>query len=68
MSTSRCLMCDEEFASFWYSQNVPGSYCFDCIDVVVELHEFFERYNMELVSTLSDVASKGYDFNHKKAC
>lgn len=65
---NKCLMCDEEYEHFWHAQSVPGNYCSDCIGVVIDLHEFFQRYNIELIQTFQDVHKNGYDFNHKKAC
>lgn len=63
-----CLMCDKESDHFWYAQSVPGNYCDQCISIVVDLHDFFQRYNVELIKTLQDVVKHGYDFDHKKAC
>lgn len=63
-----CLMCDQEINHCWYSQGVPGNYCVECIGTVLELHEFFQRYNLKLIHTFQEVHKNGYDFNHKKAC
>lgn len=63
-----CLMCNEESNSFWYSQNIPGSYCIKCISVVIDLHEFFERYNFKLIESVKEISKKGYTFDHKKGC
>jgi hypothetical protein len=63
-----CLMCQKETDCYWYSMNVPGDYCRECIDTVMNMHEFFERYNMELVTTLLHVQDRGFDFDHKKEC
>lgn len=68
MSQSKCLMCEQEVESYWHSMNVPGDYCTNCIDTVIDMHEFFERYNMELVATLISASEKGYNFDHKRAC
>ncbi len=38
-----CLKCNEEVEEYWFSFGLPGTYCSDCIDLVIADHEYLSR-------------------------
>ena len=43
MSQSKCLKCDTQVDEYWFTFGLPGAYCTECIDSVVEEHEYLSR-------------------------
>lgn len=54
MSTSpdKCLRCEQEVDSYWFTFGLPGAYCKECVDFVVDEHEFLSRLSDKIVDTL----------------
>lgn len=66
----KCLRCQQEIDEYWFSFGLPGAYCTECMDKVVEDHEFLSRlldlvvenFNKELLKQ-----KKEWDRVHKSA-
>lgn len=39
----KCLRCQQEIEDYWFSFGLPGAYCTECMDKVVEDHEYLSR-------------------------
>jgi len=39
----KCLRCDTEVEDYWFTFGLPGAYCSECIDEVVNEHGYLSR-------------------------